>query len=109
HSQHSLAPILETKQHCDEIPLTAFGMIEDTCLEDAFRHEQNESLARAIHEAFVFERTAGSRRNPQNDPALRDWEELPENIRESNRQQADHIAIKLRAIGCKLVDASQPG
>lgn len=34
----------------------------------------------------------------------RAWHDLPEDLRESNRQQADHIAIKLRAIGCELAD-----
>jgi len=41
-----------------------------------------------------------------NDPALLPWDDLPEDFRESNRQQADHIFIKLRAIGCEAVSAS---
>ena len=32
---------------------------------------------------------------------MQPWEELAEDLRESNRQQADDIAAKLRAIGCE--------
>jgi len=86
--------------------IIAFGMVEDACCDRAFRHEHNETMARTIHEHFVNQRTAGSIRRPENDPALQPWEKLREDLRESNRQQADHIAINLRAIGCKLVPAS---
>ena len=34
---------------------------------------------------------------------MRPWEELRDDFRESNRQQADHVPIKLRAIGCEAV------
>jgi hypothetical protein len=30
------------------------------------------------------------------------WEELPEEWKESNRRQADHIAVKARQIGCRV-------
>ena len=50
------------------------------------------------HDEFIRHRLSDSRRTPQNDLALRPWEELTEDLRESSRQQADHIAIKLRAL-----------
>ena len=31
------------------------------------------------------------------------WEELPENIRDANRAVADHFEIKLRSVGCKIM------
>ena len=31
------------------------------------------------------------------------WNELPEGLKESNRHQADHIGIKLKAIGCGII------
>lgn len=107
-SHRSLAKILETAPSPDQ-RIIPFGMIEDACADEAFLNERTDSVARAIHEFFVFKRLAGSIRRPDNDPALRDWDDLREEIRESNRQQADHIAIKLRAIGCKLVKTSDPG
>jgi hypothetical protein len=33
------------------------------------------------------------------DPALLPWEQLPENLKRSNRLQIDHLAEKLRTIG----------
>ena len=84
-------------------------MLEDASCDLAFRREYNESIARAIHEQFVNKRLGDSIRRPENDPALQPWEMLREDLRESNRQQADHITIKLRAIGFKLKPASDNG
>jgi hypothetical protein len=104
HSHESLSSILETAA----TSVTPFGMIEDVCSEGTFRNEYNEPLARMIHEQFVLERIKDSTRRPETDPTLRPWEDLREDLRESNRQQADHIPIKLRAIGCTLADSSAP-
>ena len=60
-------------------------------------------LARAIHERYRQNQRAIK---APDDPAMRPWEELPESLRESNRQQADDIAAKLRAIGCELRPAA---
>jgi 8-oxo-dGTP diphosphatase len=38
----------------------------------------------------------------QTNPSMISWEELPERLRESNRRQADHIGLKLKAIGCGI-------
>jgi hypothetical protein len=86
-----------------------FGMVEDACCDQAFRREYNEALARVIHENFIHQRLGDSIRTPATDPALQPWERLRDDFRESNRQQADHIAIKLRAIGCQLVPATAAG
>ena len=40
-------------------------------------------------------------------PELEPWALLGENLRNSNRQQADHIELKLRSIGCEAVDVDQ--
>jgi hypothetical protein len=108
HTHRSLARILDTISS-EQRRLIPFGMTEDTCSPDAIRREYNEALARAIHEQFVLSRQADSPRRPDNDPALWPWEQLREDIRESNRQQADHIPIKLRAIGCELTDLASSG
>jgi hypothetical protein len=61
-----------------------------------------EQLARALHASYLGAclrrgEVLGSR------PALRPWDDLPEDLREPNRDQARHIGEKLAAIGCVLV------
>ncbi len=107
-TRSSLAEILESSPRIGP-QIRAFGMLEDASCDLAFRREYNESIARAIHEQFVNKRLGDSIRRPENDPALQPWEMLREDLRESNRQQADHITIKLRAIGFKLKPASDNG
>jgi hypothetical protein len=59
-------------------------------------------LARAIHEEYVRnERAKGL--TPETNPAMVSWEELPEDLKESNRAQAEHIRVKLEAIGCDII------
>jgi hypothetical protein len=55
-----------------------------------------EELARAIHEKYRQEQEGET---PPEDPAMRPWESLPEDLKESNRQQADQIPEKLRLVG----------
>lgn len=87
-------------------PLRIFGTVEDGSCENAFRKEHNEAFARAAHKDFVSKRRRDSNRDHKGDPALEDWSKLQEDLRESNRQQADHAAIKLRAFGCEAVAMS---
>jgi len=60
-----------------------------------------EELARAIHDLYCEE---ARKRNetPETNYALRLWAELPENLREGNREQAADIANKLRMLGYEL-------
>lgn len=51
----------------------------------------------AIHDDYVARRRQSG--HEANDPALNSWERLDEDLKDSNRQQADHIDVKLRAIG----------
>jgi len=54
-------------------------------------------MTRAAHAKYrenMREQTDGS------DPSMVDWSKLSEGLKESNRQQADDIDRKLKAIGC---------
>ena len=75
-----------------------FGHLDERCCEAGVEDPANEALARAIHDEFVARRVAQGERDP-NDRSMTPWTVLDEDLRESNRQQADHIMIKLRAIG----------
>lgn len=64
-----------------------------------------ERLARGLHESYFAAcklrgEVAGER------PALVPWDELPEELRESNRHQAMDVGEKLETIGCRIVPAS---
>ncbi|MBD3349685.1 MAG: hypothetical protein GF400_10900 [Candidatus Eisenbacteria bacterium] len=76
----------------------AFGMVDTMCTREALLHEEQDKLARAIHEDYV--RRARARGRSDSDRAMRPWSRLDESLRNSNRQSADHIPVKLRAIGC---------
>ena len=86
--------------------LRGFGMLEDTCCGDVLEDSLNETLAQAIHENFRRRRIAEGR-DPA-EPSSRPWDELNDDFRDSNRQQADHLAIKLQGIGCVRAEHNDP-
>jgi hypothetical protein len=66
-----------------------------------------EAVAMAIHDAYIrHEREAGQ--TPETGPSMVDWDELPEDLKESNRDQARHIDAKVEAIGCEVRPATDP-
>lgn len=71
-----------------------FGMLEDVFDWDVLVHNSEDKVARALHEVYREGRLKAS--PPQQTP---EWDDLTEAFRESNRQAADHIPIKLRALG----------
>ncbi|HXM57061.1 MAG TPA: DUF1003 domain-containing protein [Candidatus Dormibacteraeota bacterium] len=68
------------------------------------RTQVTERLARTIHESYVHKCLA-SGEAPLSRPALKRWDDLPQELKESNRDQALHIAEKLATIGCVMVPA----
>ncbi len=60
-----------------------------------------ESLAVELHRAYREEIAAAR----ADDPAQRDWEDLPEDLRVSNFDQVDAIIGKVEAIGCTVRSA----
>jgi len=89
-------------------PVRAFGTAVESTSREAFIPDASELMARQVHDAFVEKRLADSSRTPGNDPALKRWNELTEDLLESNRAQTDHMAIKMRAIGCEIVPVTDP-
>jgi hypothetical protein len=66
---------------------------------------RRETLGRSIHERSLRERAD----RPDVDPSLAAWDKLPEDFRNSNRAQADHMAAKLGRISCVIAPADAPG
>jgi hypothetical protein len=81
--------------------LDGFGQPSRFCTPDAVENETLDGLARRIHEEFRKNQIAEGKREDQ-DPSLAAWQLLDSALRNSNRQQADHIPVKLRAVRCDL-------
>lgn len=79
--------------------LHAFGLLDHRCKTDWLLYSTHEIMARAIHQDYVLrQRNTGMTR--ETNPLLVPWDELPENIKESNRRQADDIGKKLKKVQC---------
>jgi hypothetical protein len=63
------------------------------CSAEIVLHGRLDQVAREIHEAYLSDQTANGRA-VGSAPALVLWEDLPEGLRQANRSQADHMAIK---------------
>ncbi len=61
--------------------------------------EMRETLAREIHKAYCLTRQDTIKTD---DPAMASWDCLPDGLKESNAQQADHIIENLNKIGCQV-------
>ena len=90
-----------------KVEVRVFGMVEEACSEESFRAAWNEPVAQAIHESYLRMMKTKTGRSAT-DTSLREWEALYEPLRDSNRQQADHIPIKLRALGLELARRGDP-
>lgn len=81
--------------------LRGFGLIDRACGTQLLISGTHEVLARATHESYVREqRDRGA--TQETNPSMVPWEKLPESLKDSNRRQADHIGVKLKAIDCRI-------
>jgi RyR domain len=58
---------------------------------------ERETIAKEIHRRYL-EQNAGDRAEHPDDPSYQLWEVLNEDLRESNRGQADEIVVRLRSV-----------
>lgn len=79
-----------------------FGFLDQTFDAEMLLGGSYEILARATHEEYVRAQTEQGQ-TPDTNPALVPWDDLPETLQESNRDQAAHIGVKLRAVGGGIV------
>ncbi|HYF50988.1 MAG TPA: NAD-binding protein [Planctomycetota bacterium] len=78
--------------------LEVFIVTEGYCSEREIVGTERDKLAQAAHESYRA--MAGANPYPP-------WDDLAEEIKEFNRQVADHTDVKLRTIGCENVPAGQ--
>jgi hypothetical protein len=82
--------------------LHAFGLLDRTCRPDLLFAGNVEKLARTIHEVYVLQQK-GKGVLRETNPSMVDWDELPDSLKKSNRQQARDIDRKLKAVECRIV------
>lgn len=83
--------------------LAVFGILDAAC--DPALLERSaliERLARALHARYLAEYVGG----PSVQASHKPWEELDERFKEDNREQAEHIGVKLAAINAVIVPAA---
>lgn len=83
-----------------------FGLLDKSCSRKTILNEDLDGLARAIHEDYLNACVkAGESLGDR--PALREWKDLGHAYQNENRRQADHIEIKLRALGAQAVSTAE--
>lgn len=71
--------------------------------------ETDDEWARRLHQAYCNEQDQKEKHDPEHKrkPAHKPWELLAETYRQSNRSSADHIEVKLRAVGRTFTTQNQ--
>lgn len=80
--------------------LSAFGLLERTCGPGQMDDGTHEAVGRAIHADYL--RKELDKPVEQRSASAVAWEELPDEIRQSNLREADHIGVKLAAVHCGI-------
>lgn len=93
--------VKEDREALDISNLHVFCLLDRTCSLEALLGGTYEILARDIHEDYVCHQKKAGETSKTNHSMV-DWELLPEDLKESNRHQAAHIEVKLKAIGCEI-------
>jgi hypothetical protein len=99
-SEAGLAVILEGEDDGALPGLSAFALLDRTCTPDLITGGVHEMVARALHDEYLS--GLDSTRGATAGEYARPWDELPNEMQESNRRAADQISAGLRAIGCDL-------
>jgi len=102
HNDAGLATLLRAEDGIDSYSnIHAFALLDRTCTPQLLFGGTFETLARAFHEDYVRNESAKGL-TPLENPSMVPWEELPEHLRDSNREAAANIRTKLDAISCDI-------
>ncbi len=105
--------------------IRSFGAISTTCTAKMVLEEEQDRLAKVLHLVYLHQSLFGSAKGNKakqklweklqdldrklssgtelgSKPAQKPWKKLDMFFRDANRQQADHIPVKLRAIGASV-------
>lgn len=97
-----LATLLQTTGNGGVITgVRAVGLLEIACSLESVLGGTREILAQAIHQGYIQDQTVLGMTASEN-PSMRPWHDLPADLKESNRAQADDIPNKLKAADCEM-------
>lgn len=106
-----MAEILHANQDCQNpgVPVIPFGMLEDATLIETLMNEEQDKLAQIHHAVYLnSQKKTYLKKQMQfpdpEKPGHKTWEELNESYRESNREAADHIPVKIRCLGYQILN-----
>ena len=69
--------------------------------------ESLDDMAKTIHNDYIVKLIEANKRIADKE-THQDWDLLPDEIKDRNRMQADHMRIKIRSMGCKEVPTNFP-
>lgn len=78
-----------------------FGLLDRTCEPELILGGIHERIARALHESYVCQQEKLGQTVKTN-RSLVPWDELPDSLKDSNRNQAHHLGVKLKTISCRI-------
>ncbi len=84
---------------CDNFTLV--NLIQASHHYDVVVNAAHDRVAMAIHESYLDSQLQLGE-TPASNPSLVAWEDLPESLKDANRNQADHLRIKGRILTGKL-------
>lgn len=94
----SLLPVDQNKIIEISKEICTFSHIIDESLDD---------LAKTIHNDYLT-KLRETNKLQANKETHQEWDLLPDEIKDRNRMQADHMGIKIRSLGCRTVPVSSP-
>ncbi len=103
-----LSAFLRDGGHLAGVEVVPFGWLDDQGWAGLLEDDNREQMAKVVQ--LRFAELAGSQgRSLSIDTAVTEWRSLcREDYKESNRQQVDHLWLKLRAVRCEAAPASDP-
>ena len=90
------------------VEVVPFGWLDDRAWTALLEDDEREQMAKVVQLKFS-ELAQSHGRTKSVDDAVTEWRSLSrEDYKESNRQQVDHLWLKLRAVQCEAASAADP-
>ena len=102
-----IARLLRLAGRDEPLNVNGFGLLDQVCRPEVLLNGDRERIAQGMHGEYL--RSQGLQGQDPDDPSMQPWQQLPESLRESNRDQAADIGKKLGQIGADLVLTSRWG